>query len=95
LQKQSVPAGAEKSGAKSRKLSYKEQRELELLPGKIEQLDAEQARLQTVIGDPAFYQQAPKDIAVVLARLEAITKEIETCYARWAALESSTGVVSG
>ena len=88
-------ASAEKSGAKSRKLSYKEQRELELLPGKIEQLDAEQARLQTVIGDPAFYQQAPKDIAVVLARLEAITKEIETCYARWAALESSTGVVSG
>jgi ATP-binding cassette subfamily F protein uup len=78
----------EKRGTKSRKLSYKEQRELETLPAKIESLEAEQARLQSAVGDPVFYQQAATEITAPLARLEAITKELETCYARWEALES-------
>ncbi|HSD96353.1 MAG TPA: ATP-binding cassette domain-containing protein [Sulfuricaulis sp.] len=83
------PASAvEKRGTKSRKLSYKEQRELETLPEKIESLEAEQARLQSAVGAPAFYQQAATEITATLARLEAITKELETCYARWEALES-------
>jgi ATP-binding cassette subfamily F protein uup len=78
----------EKRGAKSRKLSYKEQRELETLPAKIESLEAEQARLQSAVGAPVFYQQAATEITAALARLETITKELETCYARWEALES-------
>src|SRR3990167_8468298 len=84
----SPASAAEKRGAKSRKLSYKEQRELETLPAKIESLEAEQTRLRSAVSDPAFYQQAANEITTTLARLEAVTKELETCYARWEALES-------
>ncbi|HCP56370.1 MAG TPA: ABC transporter ATP-binding protein, partial [Pseudomonas sp.] len=41
-----------------KKLSYKLQRELEAIPGQIDQLEAELAALQEQISDPAFYQQA-------------------------------------
>jgi ATP-binding cassette subfamily F protein uup len=90
------PASAvEKRGTKPRKLSYKEQRELETLPAKIESLEAEQTRLQSAVGAPAFYQQAAGEITKTLARLEAITKELETCYARWEALESPLTAADG
>ncbi len=84
----SPAAAAEKRGTKSRKLSYKEQRELETLPAKIESLEAEQTRLRSAVSDPAFYQQAANEITTTLARLEAVTKELENCYVRWEALES-------
>lgn len=74
---------------KSRKLSYKEQRERELLPGKIESLEAEQLQLQTSISRAEFYQQPTDEITKTLARLQAIAQELEACYARWEALESS------
>jgi ATP-binding cassette subfamily F protein uup len=79
---------AEKGGGKSRKLSYKEQQELKALPGKIETLEAEQSRLQAAAGGAEFYKQSAQEIAAVLARLDAITRDLKTCYARWEALES-------
>jgi ATP-binding cassette subfamily F protein uup len=74
--------------AKSRKLSYKDQRELEALPGKIEALEAEQSRLQASVSHPGFYQQPGEAIAATLARLQTVTAELEECYARWETLES-------
>jgi len=88
-------SAVEKCGTKPRKLSYKEQRELETLPAKIESLEAEQARLQSTVGNPAFYQQVAGEITATLARLEAITKELEACYARWEALESALTAADG
>ncbi len=85
----------ETARARSRKLSYKEQRELESLPGKIESLEAEQSRLQTAVSSPAFYQQAAGEITATLARLETITKELETGYARWEELESAGKAAGG
>ncbi len=76
------------TGGKARKLSYKEQRELALLPEKIETLEAEQSRLQAAVGDPGFYKQASEKIAPTLARLDAVTRELQACYARWQMLES-------
>jgi len=75
---------------KQRKLSYKEQRELEVLPGKIEVLEAEQSRLQAAVSDPQFYQQPADKISTALTRLESVTSELATCYARWELLESLT-----
>jgi ATP-binding cassette subfamily F protein uup len=72
----------------SRKLSYKEQRELNALPGKIERLEAEQSRLHSSVSDPGFYQQPGEAIAATLARLQTVTVELETCYIRWETLES-------
>jgi ATP-binding cassette subfamily F protein uup len=81
---------AEKAGGKSRKLSYKEQQELKALPGKIESLEAEQARLQATAGDAGFYRQSAQEIAATLARLDSATQELKACYTRWEALESLT-----
>ena len=58
-------------------------------------LEAEQARLQSAVGDPAFYQQAANKITTTLARLEAVTQELETCYARWEVLESPLTAADG
>jgi ATP-binding cassette subfamily F protein uup len=71
-----------------KKMSQKEQRELADLPAKIESLEAEQARLQTALSDPAFYQHAGSDFKGTLATLETVTRELEVCYGRWETLEA-------
>ncbi|UCC56039.1 MAG: ATP-binding cassette domain-containing protein [Gammaproteobacteria bacterium] len=77
-----------KQDGRSRKLSYRDQRELDALPQKIETLEAEQAELQEKASNPDFYRQAERETIADLARLEAVTAELEECYARWEALES-------
>jgi len=79
---------AEKPSDGNRRLSYKERRELEALPGRIELLEAEQSRLHTAISDAEFYQQPKAKIAATMERLEAVTSEIEACYRRWEFLEA-------
>ncbi len=81
----SAPAEAAKKG---RKLSYKEQRELEALPGRIEQLETEQTQLQAQLGDPELYRQGGDGVATTQARLATIEAELTTAYARWEALDS-------
>ncbi len=70
-----------------RKLSYKDQRELDALPQRIEALEEEQAELHTRLADPAFYQEAGEAVAEVNARLKALEADLEEAYARWEALE--------
>jgi ATP-binding cassette subfamily F protein uup len=70
-----------------RKLSYKEQRELEQLPALIERLDGEIATLTAQIQDPAFYRQPAEAVAAANARLSALQSELEQAYARWQSLE--------
>jgi len=71
-----------------RKLSYKEQRELEGLPGRIEAIESERQRLQATVSGPDFYKESREVITTALARLEAIETELGGLYARWDALES-------
>jgi len=73
--------------AKSRKLSYKDQRELEQLPARIEALEADQAELHARLSDPALYQQEG-GIAKASARLEEVEAELAEAYARWEVLEA-------
>jgi ATP-binding cassette subfamily F protein uup len=70
------------------KLTYREQRELEALPGRIEQLESEQAELHARMGQGDFYRQASEAITAGMERLEMIKRELENCYERWQALES-------
>jgi ATP-binding cassette subfamily F protein uup len=70
-----------------RKLSYKEQRELDAMPEKIRALEQEQYALQSRLADPATYQQAGNDTNAMNARLEEIEMELLTCLERWEALE--------
>jgi ABC transport system ATP-binding/permease protein len=78
----------EKAAAKKLKLSYKDQRELEMLPERIQRLEAEQVTLTATIGGTAFYSQPHAEVSAALARMEALTGELEAAYARWEALES-------
>ena len=75
---------------KPRKLTYKEQRELEALPVAIEALEAEQAELHRLMGGAEFYRQSSDMITATLERLEVLKCDLEECYARWQTLESLT-----
>jgi ABC transport system ATP-binding/permease protein len=71
-----------------RKLSYKEQRELEALPARIDALEAEQRALDARIGAVDFYKEAPEAIREALARVSTLQQELAVAYARWHDLES-------
>jgi ATP-binding cassette subfamily F protein uup len=85
---------ASPSAPKSRRLSYNEQRELKQLPETIQRLEAEQAQLNTLISDPAVFQNDKEQSRLALQRLQALATELETAYARWDALESSAGAAT-
>jgi ATP-binding cassette subfamily F protein uup len=70
-----------------RKLSYKDARELEQLPARIEQLEADIAARAQAMNEPAFFQQ---DSTAVQQANEALAKaqaELDSAYARWSELE--------
>jgi ATP-binding cassette subfamily F protein uup len=71
----------------ARKLSYKEARELDALPSRIEQLETEQRDLNVRVGSPAFYKEGAESIKAVMSRLEAIEQELLAAYERWHDLE--------
>ncbi|TPW16479.1 MAG: ABC transporter ATPase [Halothiobacillaceae bacterium] len=70
-----------------RKLSYKDKRELELLPAQIDALERKQAELVAQMGQPAFYQQSGTVINSTKAELERVEKEVALAYQRWNELE--------
>jgi ATP-binding cassette subfamily F protein uup len=71
-----------------RKLGYKQQREIQELPRKIEALESEQKELFAVMSDPSFYKKEKDHIAGVKADLDRVEREIETAYRRWEELEA-------
>ncbi|RLQ20961.1 ATP-binding cassette domain-containing protein [Seongchinamella sediminis] len=72
---------------RKRKLSYKDQRELDALPARIESLEAEQAGLEVQMSDPGFYQQEHTVVQAVLDEAARIEAELEQALERWAELE--------
>jgi len=73
--------------APKRKLSFKEQRELELLPAKLEQLEAEIAKRTEAMNDPKYFQQDAAAITRANEELAKLQAELETAFARWEELE--------
>jgi len=69
------------------KLSYKDQKELDALPGKIEKLELEQENLQKEISDVDFYKRDKDSISSTLQQLESVQKKLELGYQRWEELE--------
>ncbi len=70
-----------------RKLSFKEQRELDDLPAKIEALDADIAALTAQMQEPAFYQQAATAVTAANARLAKLQADYDAAFARWSELD--------
>lgn len=74
--------------AKPKKLSYKLQRELELLPETLERLENEITEFQEKVNDAAFFQQDPKTTEAVLEGLTQAEKALEVAFERWEELEA-------
>jgi ATP-binding cassette subfamily F protein uup len=71
-----------------KKLSFKEQRELEQLPARIAALEAEQATLQARLADPVFYQGPSEAVRDAQLRMASVDAEIDAALLRWEALEA-------
>ncbi len=71
-----------------RKRSYKEQRELEALPQRIETLEHEQAEIHTRLSDAALYRGGGAEVAPLQQRLHDIERELVQAYERWEVLEA-------
>ncbi len=70
-----------------RKLSFKEERELEALPDKISSLEEEQQQIHATLADPDFYKSGGAEVASLNTRLEALDAELSSAYTRWEELE--------
>ncbi len=87
-------ASASTSGkpAPAKKLSFKEQREYDSLPGLIEQLEAEQAKLNRLLADGSMYVSEPKKAADMAVRITQIDDEMLTAMERWELLGQRVSV---
>jgi ATP-binding cassette subfamily F protein uup len=78
-----APAPAAQMPAKKAKLSYKDQRDYELLPKKIEELDAAIARGEAQLADPDLYAKDPKKFDALMAALEKVRADKDAAEERW------------
>ncbi|QNP40605.1 ATP-binding cassette domain-containing protein [Lysobacter solisilvae (ex Woo and Kim 2020)] len=83
-----APAAQAAPAVAKRKLSYKDARELEQLPSRIESLESRVAELTAAMNEPAFYQRGSADIAAHNATLAAAQAELDAAYTRWAELDA-------
>jgi ATP-binding cassette subfamily F protein uup len=71
-----------------KKLSYKEKRELELLPALIETLDGELTALQAKVNNPDFFRQNADATEATLNQLQQTESKLAHAYERWEQLEA-------
>lgn len=79
-----VPAAA----VAARKLGFKEQRELQELPARIDALEAEQRGIGERLAGPQLYTREPQRVAELQARYAQIDDELQQALQRWEELES-------
>jgi ATP-binding cassette subfamily F protein uup len=76
-----------KSRPPAARLGYKDQRELDLLPGRIEVLENTIEELHTRMADPEFYQLPNEAISAGKDQLQLASTELQNAYRRWEELE--------
>ncbi len=81
-------AAAPSSAAKPKKLSFKEQRELEQLPQQIADLEAEQATISARLADPELYRKQPDEVQTLNQRFAEIDQLLMESLERWEAIEA-------
>jgi ATP-binding cassette subfamily F protein uup len=85
--KSSAASAAAPAPEPKRKLSYKDARELEQLPGRIEKLEADIASRTEAMNDPEFFRQDNASVVKANEALAKLQSELDTAYARWAELD--------
>ena len=86
-QKPKSSAKPDEAKPEKRKLSYKDQRELDMLPGKIEELETNIAALHEEMAKPDFYQRPGEELAAAQDKLKSLQTELDAAFERWAELE--------
>lgn len=82
------PPSATPTPKKRVKLSYKDQRELDALPERIETLEtAHQAQLDLTLA-PEFYRQDQETVKAEMQKLESLAADLAAAYERWETLEA-------
>ena len=81
----------ESAPARGKKLGYKEQKELDTLPARIEALEDAQSKLQQLMADSDFYRRDKSEITLALARAEELKRELDEAYGRWQTLDAAAG----
>ena len=69
------------------RLSYRYQRELDMLPKTIDTLEKQMARVQQQIADPAFYDQPYRQTRPVMDELSDLQERLDRATERWFELE--------
>ena len=90
----SKPQAAQPATARA-KLTYKDQRELDLLPGEIEKIEASIARDEAALADPDLYTRDPKRFAGLNTALETARRRKEEAELRWLELAEMAEVLGG
>lgn len=80
--------GRDREQRPAKRLTWKEERELEALPESIEKLEAILAGLQTELADPGIYRGDGSAVAERKARLDRTEDELAAAYSRWEELEA-------
>jgi len=89
------PVAAPKPQSPRNRLSYNETRELDQLPGRIDALGAEIARLEQELSDPALYSRDPARFQKSAARADAARAELDAAEERWLDLEAKREEAAG
>ncbi|HEU5067512.1 MAG TPA: ABC-F family ATP-binding cassette domain-containing protein [Sphingomicrobium sp.] len=66
-----------------RKLSYKDQRDLDRLPGEVERLEGEIGATENMLHDPALYTRDPERFAELTDRLSKLRADKDAAEERW------------
>ena len=75
----------------SGRLTFRERKEWEELPGRIETMEEELATLHDTMAEPSFFKGDPAAIREATLRSEDLAREIEESFARWADLDERSG----
>jgi ATP-binding cassette subfamily F protein uup len=82
---------ASAKAGKPRKLSFKEQRELEGMEAQIHAVEAEVARIEGLFADPAYFRKHAAQVNQLTHELEAAKEKITKLYSRWEQLDAKAG----
>lgn len=79
----SAPKPAAEAPRRATKLSYKDQRDYDLLPQRIEEIEAQIARDEAALADPALYTRDPAKFAALSEGIAKLRDEKDAAEMRW------------
>ncbi|HYW15098.1 MAG TPA: ATP-binding cassette domain-containing protein [Allosphingosinicella sp.] len=104
-QKRREPAAAAKASTSARpapaapkvrtKLTYKDQRDYDLLPDRIQALEAQIARDEQALHDPDLYSKDPKRFETLTAAIDQARAERDAAEERWLELAEKAEALAG